>query len=88
MLISAQDRERLAALDSRLRNHPNDKRAARQIREITSKYNERIKQVLKQDDLNLAEAYVREVLELAPDNKRLIEALRKIRQKKSRQDAR
>ena len=43
---------------------------------------------MKQDDLNLAEAYVREVLELAPDNKKLIEALRKIRQKKSRQDAR
>lgn len=87
-LISAQDKERLAALDSRLRNNPNDKRAARQIREITRKYNERIKQVLKQGDLNLAEAYVREVLELAPDNKKLIEALRKIRQKKSRQDAR
>lgn len=87
-LISAQDRERLAALDSRLRDHPNDKRAARQIREITRKYNEKIKQVLKQGDLTLAEAYVREVLELAPDNKRLTEALRKIQKKKARLDAR
>ncbi|MFQ5658818.1 MAG: serine/threonine protein kinase [Gammaproteobacteria bacterium] len=83
-LISETEKRRINRLRQRLRDHPNDKRTLRQIRVVAKEYNIKIKDALRDDDPALAEAYLREVLTLAPNNKNLKEALHKI-QKEMRQ---
>ena len=84
-LISSSDRQRLALLTNRLRNDPNDKRAERQLLRISESYERRVREALRQGDLADAEEYIRELTEYAPNNRKLQQALERIKQARARQ---
>ena len=79
-LISSDDQRKLATLRERLRVNPGDQRSARQLKTMINNYNNRVREALREGDLSKAESYISQLLELAPDNKRLEEALEKIRE--------
>lgn len=79
-LISSSDQRKLATLRERLRVNPGDKTSGRQLKTMINNYNNRLRQVLREGDLSKAESYVTQLMELAPNNKRLEEALKKIRE--------
>ena len=85
-LINSSDQRRLATLRERLRANPNDQTSARQLRTMLNDYNKKIKDTLDEGDLPKAEAYIKQVLELAPDNKRLEKALEKIREARANKE--
>ena len=79
-LISSSDQRKLATLRERLRINPKDLASERQLKAMINDYNNRVRVALREGDLTKAEAYVSQLLELAPDNKRLEQALEKIRE--------
>ena len=83
-LISSSDRLRLASLQERLRQNPNDRTSERQLKAMIAGYNKRVREALRKGELTRAEAYIRQLLELAPDNRRLEQALEKIREAEAR----
>ena len=83
-LISSADRERLALLKNRLRENPNDKRAERQLLRMMDGYEKQVREALRQGDLASAEEYISELSELAPNNRKLQQALERIKQARAR----
>jgi len=79
-LISSSDQRKLATLQERLRINPKDVTSEQQLKTMINNYNVRVREALREGDLTKAETYVRQLLELAPDNKRLEQALEKIRE--------
>lgn len=79
-LISDDDRRRLALLTARLRNNPEDKKAERQLLKMFAGYESRVRDALRRNDLVSAEAYIKELQEVAPGNRKLDQALRRIEQ--------
>lgn len=79
-LISSSDRRRLATLRERLRTNPKDTTSQRQLRRMLNDYNTRVKEALKEGDLARADAYLSQLLELTPNNRKLQQALDKIRE--------
>lgn len=84
-LISSSDQRKLATLRERLRVNPDDKSSERQLRTMINDYNNKVRVALREGDLSKAEAYVSQLMELAPDNKRLEQALEKIREARDAQ---
>ncbi|NIN34358.1 MAG: hypothetical protein GTO60_04370, partial [Gammaproteobacteria bacterium] len=63
---------------------PRDATAIRNLRTILRQYEQRIRQAIQNRDYDRAEAYIEEMLVIAPDNQRLQESLQKIREMQSR----
>jgi serine/threonine protein kinase len=76
-ILPAQVRLRLAALREDLKNNTDKKETEKGIRNITNELNKRVREAMKEGNRPLAEAYLKEALKLAPNNKRLKEALEK-----------
>lgn len=77
-LISPRERVQLAALRRRLQQNPGDREARQQLRGMGNEFERVVKQAVKEGDYDRAEAYVNELLRLAPDNEGFKEALRMI----------
>jgi len=81
-LISARDRERVAELRRSLEQNPRDRYTRQQVRELVREYENRVKEAVRERKFDLAEAYIHEMLALAPDNEKLREALRAVKQQR------
>ena len=62
-----------------LARNPGYQQAKQELRKLASKYESSVKKALQEKNYNLAETYVLEMLEIAPDNKKLQESLKVIR---------
>jgi len=74
LLIGPRERERLAAIRRRLKQNPGDRDALQKLRAISNEFQIIVKQAVKEQDYDRAEAYINELLRLTPDNERLKEA--------------
>lgn len=81
-LIAERDKSQLRAIQERLRENPDDKNAKKRLRRLMTSYESRIRDAMQDKDVELAEDYIRQMLKLAPDNKRLNEALKKVQKLK------
>ena len=79
-LIANSDLRRLEFLRRRLQQNPRDATAINNFRNILRQYEQRVRQAIQSRDYDLAEAYIEEMLVIAPDNQRLRESLQKIRE--------
>ena len=86
LLVSNPDKRKLEQLKQKLSTNPKDKRARRELKKISEKYQKKIEEALKDKDFALAEDYVLEILEMTPErskaNKELTNLLGKIRARK------
>jgi len=72
-IISSRDRKKLARLKRVLTRNPGNQQARQELRNITSKYETQVRQAFREKDYDLAAAYVEAMLELSPDNRKLLE---------------
>ncbi|MDX1519161.1 MAG: hypothetical protein R3318_03495, partial [Gammaproteobacteria bacterium] len=79
-LMSENERRTLERIKERLQKNPDDRIAQRQAKRIARNFERKVKSALEDGQYELAENYVLEALEIAPDNKGLKEALNKIRE--------
>jgi Arc/MetJ-type ribon-helix-helix transcriptional regulator len=63
-----------------LSRNPDDQDARNLARRMARNFERNLKQALEAGEFELAENYVREALEISPDNEGLQKALRKIRE--------
>ena len=78
-LIDSSERRKLARIQRQLARNPGNQQAKQELRKLASKYESSVKKALQEKNYNLAETYVLEMLEIAPDNKKLQESLKVIR---------
>lgn len=76
--ISAADKGKLARIQRQLKRNPDSERAKRELRKLTEKYEELIKEAIAEKRYQTATAYIDAMLELAPGNKKLLEVKREI----------
>ncbi len=86
-LMQAEERARLVELQRRLLRKPGDQKTRAEIGALLERLNGRVREAIQTQDYPRAEAYINELLLLAPDNPRLRQALAAIREKQpARQD--
>ena len=78
-LLSKEDRQNIAALQSRLKRNPRDEQAAGELREKLRGYLKQIQGAVRQGDLVQAESWVEEIRPLDPENRNLTRAVELIR---------
>lgn len=78
-LIDSSERRKLARIQRQLARNPGNQQAKQELRKLASKYESSVKKALQEKNYILAETYVLEMLEIAPDNKKLQESLKAIR---------
>jgi serine/threonine protein kinase len=79
-LVPARERRIMQDLADRLKSDPGDKKARRQLKSIADKYQETIREAIKERDFDVAEAYVREILKIAPPKSKAYNELDKLLQ--------
>jgi serine/threonine protein kinase len=75
-------RERLANLQDRLRREPRSREAWEELREAIDEHERLARQAVRAGDYNAAEKYVLDMLKIAPNNRKLKEALDDVRKAK------
>ena len=80
-LMQADERARLVELQRRLQRKPRDQKTRAEIGALLERLNGRVREAIQTQDYPRAEAYINELLLLAPDNPRLREALAAVRGK-------
>jgi hypothetical protein len=75
-------RERLASLQDRLRREPRNREAWAELREAIDEHERLARQAVRDGDYNAAEKYVLDMLKVAPNNRKLKEALDDVRKAK------
>jgi serine/threonine protein kinase len=79
-LIDSADLRRLELLRRRLQQNPRDATAIKNFRTILRQYEQQIRQAMQNRDYDRAEAYIEEMLTIAPDNQRLRDSLQKLQE--------
>jgi hypothetical protein len=79
---AARRRERLANLQDRLRREPRSREAWAELREAIDEHERLARQAVRDGDYNTAEKYVLDMLKIAPNNRKLKEALDDVRKAK------
>jgi hypothetical protein len=79
---AARRRERLADLQDRLRREPRSREAWADLREAIDEHERLARQAVRDGDYNAAEKYVLDMLKIAPNNRKLKEALDDVRKAK------
>jgi serine/threonine protein kinase len=79
-LMTEQERSMLLQIREMLSRNPDDQDARNLARRMARNFERNLKQALEAGEFELAENYVREALEISPDNEGLQKALRKIRE--------
>ncbi len=85
-LMDETERNTIQRIQKTLEEDPDNKSAQRQARRMAKNFERKVKKAVEAGQYELAEEYVLEAIELAPDNKGLQEALEKIRQARARLD--
>ena len=81
-LLSAEDRQQIVELQSRLKRNPRDEQAAGELREKLRGYLKQIQGAVREGDLVQAESWVEEIRPLDPDNRNLARAVELIRKER------
>jgi len=79
-LMTEQERGMLLQIREMLSRNPDDQDARNLARRMAKNFERNLKHALEAGEFELAENYVREALEISPDNEGLQKALRKIRE--------
>ena len=79
-LVPARERRIMQDLGARLKSDPGNKQARRQLKRIADKYEETIRGAIKERDYDVAEAYVREILNITPSKSKAYKELDKLLQ--------
>jgi serine/threonine protein kinase len=79
-LVPARERRIMQDLGERLKSDPGDKQARRELKRIADKYEGTIRDAIKERDYDVAEAYVREILKIAPPKSKAYKELDKLLQ--------
>ncbi len=82
-LIEKSDRRLLERIRRQLESDPQSPQAQRSLRKLTEKYEGKLKQAIKDNRYDLAEAYVNAMLRVSPDNQKLKEAAARIQERKN-----
>ena len=84
--VSAPSRERLAKLQENLRRDPRNRKTLQALRETIDEYERLARQAVRDGDYNAAEQYLLDMLTLAPNNRKLKDALEEVRRANPRQE--
>ncbi len=77
-LMTEYERRAIERVKEALHKNPDDKDAQRMARRLAKNFERKVKQAIESGEFARAEAYVREAMELAPNNRGLRDALEKI----------
>ena len=81
-LIEKSDRRLLERIRRQLESDPESPQARRSLRKLTDKYEGKLKQAIKDNRYDLAEAYVNAMLKVSPDSQKLKEAAARIKDRR------
>ncbi|MEE8321353.1 MAG: serine/threonine-protein kinase, partial [Gammaproteobacteria bacterium] len=65
-LVTDSDRRDMQVLRDRLKSNPKDKQARKQLKKMADRYQRTVQEAIEARDYDVAEAYVREILKIAP----------------------
>ncbi len=77
-LMTDDEKKNIERIKKRLEKNPKDRMAKRQLKRLASSIEKRIKKALDDGKFDLAETYLKEALDIAPNNKELQKALKDV----------
>jgi len=86
-LLNSDQLQNVRRLKNRLKNNPKDRGARKELQSILKSSENKVKEAIHAGDLELAETYIKQALELAPRSVKLRQAARKLEAKKKEQSA-
>ena len=82
-MFDERDRQKLERLKKILARSPDNEQAKREVRKIFTKYEKKARKAFKDESYNEVTLFIQEMLELAPDNKKLLELQKSLNQRNS-----
>ena len=82
-VFDERDRQKLERLKKILARSPDNEQAKREVRKIFTKYEKKARKAFKDESYNEVTLFIQEMLELAPDNKKLLELQKSLNQRNS-----
>jgi formylglycine-generating enzyme required for sulfatase activity/serine/threonine protein kinase len=86
-LLSSKQLQNVSLLKDRIKNNPRDRAARKELQAILKSGESKVKEAIQAGDLELADSYIKQALELAPRSAKLRQAARKLDAKKKEQFA-
>ena len=84
-ICTDKDRKKIERLKKLLARNPDNDRAKREVRKLFTSYENQVREAFKSGEYRKAVSYIRQMLEVAPENEKLLELQETVIEKMSEQ---